>query len=258
MANRTRDYYRKQRKKAINRKLKIVNSYRHDNPPAFYNADEMHFEYDNSYGDISSYWHVNHKGMLAKGKIHCSCKLCSFHGTTMQDRRKLASMESKLNDYYNDEDSICIPNLPVLKSKLRKEINGIYHPDTSCLPGTTINTHSPFSHSEFEEGTKRVSLINELYKFMCTLELYKKSYNSYNKSTYYYKIPADTYKYMCHTVSKFLIVENLFVENLPELRSILNDYIRDNRLSKYWSFDSKTHIDVVSIYQVASILKKYL
>ena len=240
MANRTRDYYRKMRKKAINRKLKIINSYRQDNPPAFYNENETDNELRNSYGDISSYWYVKHKGVLSKGKIHCSCGLCSFHGTTMQDRRKLASMESKL------------------KNKLKKEINGVYHPSNSCFPGTTVDHHSLFDYNAFEKETKRTSLVDELYRFMYSLELYKRSHNSYKGSTYYYKIPADSYRYMCHTVSKFLIVEGLFIESLSELSSVLNDYITEDRRLKYLAFESKVYINIESIYQVASILKKYL
>lgn len=256
MANRTRDYYRKMRKKAINKKMKIINSYRQDNPPAFYNADETDYGYNNSYGSISPYWYVKNKGMLSKGKIHCSCSLCSFHGTTAQDRRQLTSMESKLNDYCDDDESIYIPNLLTLKSKLKKEINGVYHPNTSCISGTTIDCRNFFDYSEYEKGTKRASLIDELHKFMYSLELYKKSYGRNGVS--YYRIPSDSYKYMCHAVSKFLIAEDISVEDLPELSSVLNEYITENRLSKYYSFDSRIHIDVTSVYQVASILNKYL
>ena len=258
MANRTRDYYRKMRKKAINKKMKIINSYRQDNPPAFYNADETDYGYNNSYGSISPYWYVKNKGMLSKGKIHCSCSLCSFHGTTMQDRRKLASMESKLDDYYDEEDSIYVPGLPVLKNKLKKEINGVFHPSNSCFPGTTVNHHSPFDYNAFEKETKRTSLVDELYRFMYSLELYKRNHNSYKGSTYYHKIPADSYRYICHTISKFLIIEDLSIESLFELSSVLNDYITEDKRLKYLAFESKVYINLESIYQVASILKKYL
>lgn len=241
MANRTRDYYRKMRKKAINRKRNIIKSYRQDNPPAFYNEDEAHNEYDNrSYGDIYSFWYVKNKGMLSKGKIHCSCCLCAFHGTTVQDRRKLTSMESELNDYYNDEDSIYIPNLQTLKNKFKKEINGVYHPNAS-YPGTTIQHHSLPDYEEFEKETKNVCLHDTLYEFMCSLERDK-----------------NTYKYMCHAVMKFLKYENIHVETLHELHAVLNCLIADGSLSKYESYDSKTLIDITSIHEVASILDNYL
>lgn len=46
--NRSRDYYRKQRARVIRRKQKIIHG-------------------------LNDYWHVEHAGMLSKGKIHCSC-----------------------------------------------------------------------------------------------------------------------------------------------------------------------------------------
>lgn len=49
MANRSRDYYRKVRAKAIVRKRRIS----------------------------QGYWHVKAPGVLSKGKIHCSCWMCS-------------------------------------------------------------------------------------------------------------------------------------------------------------------------------------
>lgn len=61
--NRTRDYYRHQRKRVINRKRKIIHSQ-------------------------DDYWYVPHDGMLSKGKIHCSCPMCrrkSYDEAKMQD-----------------------------------------------------------------------------------------------------------------------------------------------------------------------------
>lgn len=49
--NRSRDYYRKQRARVIRRKQNIIHSQ-------------------------NDYWHVEHAGMLSKGKIHCSCPMC--------------------------------------------------------------------------------------------------------------------------------------------------------------------------------------
>lgn len=181
MANRTRDYYRKMRKKTINRKKRIINSYRQDNPPAIYNKDETDFEFNSSYGDISPYWCVKHNGMLSKGKIHCSCSLCSFHGTTMQDRRKLVSMESKLSDYYNDDESVYIPNLPILKSKLKKEINGVYHPNATGYPGTTISNHSTLNYDDFEKNINEATSINKLYTRSYSVALIS-AYKQFSKS----------------------------------------------------------------------------
>ena len=52
MANRNRAYYRKMRIKHINRQKRINKSY-------------------------GWYWYYKYDGMYSKGKIHCSCGLCS-------------------------------------------------------------------------------------------------------------------------------------------------------------------------------------
>ena len=159
MANRSRDYYRKMRKKAITRKEKIINSYMPDGLPYHY---DYYMDYDPSYGDISPYWKVKSKGCLAKGKIHCSCPMCAFHGTSMQDRRKFISMESKLADYYEDSDAHDIPNLLMLKEKIRKEINGIYYPNSSGKDTSAVNGHKDsktFDYNEFREIINLNSLI---------------------------------------------------------------------------------------------------
>lgn len=81
MANYTRDYYRKMRKKHIRRKERIIN-------------------------EMNGYWHYKHLGELSKGKIHCSCELCTTktnnkgHGKAINykpsDLRKIEDMEYQL------------------------------------------------------------------------------------------------------------------------------------------------------------------
>lgn len=73
MANRTRDYYRKQRAKHIKRKKRIIH-------------------------EQNDYWKYKFDGDLNKGKIHCSCWLCAFHGMSMSDLRKFETIRQDLVD----------------------------------------------------------------------------------------------------------------------------------------------------------------
>ena len=72
MANRTRDYYRQVHADAITRKQRIS----------------------------GSYWHVKAPGVLNKGKIHCSCWLCSgksaLRGRPISELRKYHSVEDDI------------------------------------------------------------------------------------------------------------------------------------------------------------------
>ena len=65
---RTRDFRRAERRRHINRKKRIIK-------------------------DQNNYWHYEHDGVLSKGKIHCSCWLCSnktwARGRSRSDNRKL-------------------------------------------------------------------------------------------------------------------------------------------------------------------------
>lgn len=72
MSNRSREYYREVRAKAIARKR-----------------------------DISKdYWHVKADGVLDKGKIHCSCWLCSgkskYRGRPISEQRKYPPVEEDI------------------------------------------------------------------------------------------------------------------------------------------------------------------
>lgn len=69
--NRTADYQRYQRYRHINRKKRIIH-------------------------DQNDYWKYKFEGELSKGKIHCSCWLCSFHGMSMSDIRKYDRMRYDL------------------------------------------------------------------------------------------------------------------------------------------------------------------
>lgn len=77
MKNRTRDYYRKQRAKHINRKKRIIHSQ-------------------------NDYWYYKFSGELDKGKIHCSCWMCSgktaVHGWKPRDLRELERCKYQMDN----------------------------------------------------------------------------------------------------------------------------------------------------------------
>jgi len=150
MANRNRGYYREMRKKAIKRKKHIINSYRQDNPPAFIDAKcsgpEL-YKLDNSreFGCCDPYWFVEHDGMLSKGKIHCSCGMCSFHRINRQDIKKFYEMESDLLD---EKDFIPSDVLSPLCNALRKKSRGNYYPHGGYR-GTKITCDKKVNITEF-------------------------------------------------------------------------------------------------------------
>ena len=93
---RTRDYRRKQRAKHIKRKEDIIRSYRLDNPPHYYedkdlfgNIPKIHTAALLKEGYWTPYWVINHRGKLNKGKIHCSCPMCSAKTRNKGTRRQL-------------------------------------------------------------------------------------------------------------------------------------------------------------------------
>lgn len=165
MSNRSRDYYRKMRRRAINRKKKIINAYRSDNIPSMYGMDiDADTMMERSYGDISPYWYVEHDGMLSKGKIHCSCGLCAFHETTMQDIRKLKKMESQIDDYCNEESSCASTEIFTLRNKIHKEANGRYYPKGGMI-GTKIHVDNKVNAEEFHELIKETKKTSHISAF---------------------------------------------------------------------------------------------
>ena len=166
MSNRARDYYRKMRKKAINRKERIINSYRSDNLPSNFTGEEdlNRIQWSIGYGNIYPYWSVKHKGMLSKGKIHCSCDMCAFHGIAEQDQRQLMSMESKLTDYYEDKDSGNAANVLSLRSNIRKKAHGVYYPNSSNYPGTTVYKHGDSKSFDYEEFITLNQILLQYFK----------------------------------------------------------------------------------------------
>ncbi len=144
MVNRSREYRRYIRKKAIKRKKHIINSYRADNPPAYGKENGI-----SGYGQCDPYWYINHEGKLAKGKIHCSCPICAFHGITRQDIKVLMHMNDELVnicDEINKEMILC--NIKQLRSKIKKKINGRYYPKAG-FKGTRIGVDNKINIDEF-------------------------------------------------------------------------------------------------------------
>lgn len=74
---RDKSYYRTARRNNIARKKKISKN--------IYNG-----------------WSPDHDGYLNKGKVHCSCWMCSFHGTPIQDLKRIDSMNDSMNEYRKD------------------------------------------------------------------------------------------------------------------------------------------------------------
>jgi len=83
---RTRNYYRYQRNRAINRKFNILKG--------LWSSREANQVYDDK-----------SKGKLSKGKVHCSCWMCrakSYIELTHTDKQKLLSDEQAINDYFGE------------------------------------------------------------------------------------------------------------------------------------------------------------
>ena len=78
-------YKRFQREKHIKRKENILRMWRIDNPPHKYNdKDTLTFKRirpfhraDSSEGNWHPYFMLKYRGQFNKGKIHCSCPICS-------------------------------------------------------------------------------------------------------------------------------------------------------------------------------------
>ncbi len=105
---RSRAYRRFQREKHIKRKEHILRLHRLDNPPHFYNDEELYpidfkgLNIISSEGFWFPYWVVKCRGQLDKGKIHCGCGLC-MRKTRNKGRRHISgnyapSLNYKIND----------------------------------------------------------------------------------------------------------------------------------------------------------------
>lgn len=217
MANRSRDYYRKMRKRAIARKEHIIRGYRSDNTPHSYDRNVIDYgdEYlDSSYGYISTYWHVKNRGYLSKNKIHCSCPMCGFHGKTKQDKKSFSHLEDELIEYYTDNESFgdVLPNgVLTLISKIRKEKSGIWYPDKG-YPGTKVGAKKGRKTFDYNEYLK----INDTGKILESFcDLIYGDYVSYDDISR---------KYHVVELNNLLSDNNLEVHSINELVDILKKF----------------------------------
>ena len=122
-------YNRFQREKHIKRKENILRKHRRDNPPHIYNdKDTITFKREHycfkkiNFSEGNWYpFHIKHyRGQFNKGKIHCSCPLCSaktnkifFIGTNKRngkknycftDLKKYKTMKYKINEFYGADE----------------------------------------------------------------------------------------------------------------------------------------------------------
>lgn len=54
----------------------------------------------------NNYWHYKYEGELSKGKIHCSCWMCSgktrIHGPKFSELRELDRARHQVEEYFKD------------------------------------------------------------------------------------------------------------------------------------------------------------
>lgn len=101
-------YKRFQRKKHIKRKENILRACRPDNPPHQYNDSDLFgfIKKQNVFSNEGNWFPfhiVSNRGKLNKGKIHCSCSLCSAKMRNKGKRRRLygnyaPNINYKIND----------------------------------------------------------------------------------------------------------------------------------------------------------------
>lgn len=88
--NRTRAYYRHQRKRAIARKMYIFHDIQGNELAEFHNGTVYPFV----------------PGKFAKGKVHCSCKMCKYDKVYHIEKEKVKAQEKwlkqEVESYFNE------------------------------------------------------------------------------------------------------------------------------------------------------------
>ena len=103
-------YTRYQRERHIKRKERFLRKSRTDNPPHKYNdRDVFNISFPRGRevsheGYWLPYWIVNYRGKLNKGKIHCSCGICSSKTRNKGKRRKVKGGNWSPSINYNHKD----------------------------------------------------------------------------------------------------------------------------------------------------------
>lgn len=146
--SRSRGYYREMRKRAIQKKKGFLKRSMRGNMPHELDANDI-FNTDYTLtGSFGLYWYVKHDGELSKGKIHCSCGMCGYHDTPMQDKKRLMEMSDELDELY--EMNVSSDVVKPLKNKIRQMNKTKYYPN-SGIKGTTLNVKSTADKSEFDQ-----------------------------------------------------------------------------------------------------------
>lgn len=90
----------------LNKKNKsILNRSRSENRHNYFRSKnrKLNILYNiNGKSDIDSYYNNNKKGKLGKGKIHCSCSLCSIKSKDylkISDLKNIYKLDADLNEY---------------------------------------------------------------------------------------------------------------------------------------------------------------
>ena len=92
--NRSRSYYRKQRARHIQRRRRICNS--HSTNPIITNKYNSYWGQSDFSRVIPFEWYTVY-GRYSKGKIHCSCPMCSAKTRNKGHRRKCKNYAPAIN-----------------------------------------------------------------------------------------------------------------------------------------------------------------
>ena len=94
-------YRRSEREKHIKRKEKFLRACMPDSRPHKYDSSNLFFPLITplSEGACGPYWYVDCRGKLDKGKIHCSCGMCSAKTRNKGKRRNKYSIYSSNINY---------------------------------------------------------------------------------------------------------------------------------------------------------------
>ncbi|MDO5776274.1 MAG: hypothetical protein Q4P22_06605 [Eubacteriales bacterium] len=218
MKHKCRSYRRMQREKHIERKKRILRDNVYCTMPKIIDdkdvitCDEQIEEMGIIGVRYYPFFNVKAEGCLSKGKIHCSCPLCSFHGTTMQDRRNIDRMNDEILEYRDGD--FCDSDIPIsevkqLSNKLKKISNG-----NGAKSGFTYDTPMYFNGDRVGRKTKNVVEGYEEFK----LELSRTGWmdeemyvnKELNKLEKIYKESADSLEDPEHRKTVKKIIKNIY------------------------------------------------
>lgn len=177
---RTRQFRRKERRNHIARKQHIIRSYCADNMPSEIDSKTNHRQavWDLlfgkgrrgrlEYGDCFGYWSYKYAGQLSKGKIHCSCMLCSFHGPTMQDIRNIEGLEARISDAL--EDGIESEAVSTAETRLKRDKSDKAGFNGFGMCGTSFGKDE--NHIEYMDWQVRQMIQAGSHAFRKTLDEY--------------------------------------------------------------------------------------